>query len=252
MHGAEYIDSYLKWLREKITFAQIGDITEITTPFLDQHNDYIQIYVRRENGKLLITDGGWTVGDLIACGCDPNPPKRKEILNALVSRVGVSCRDMELVVEANETNFPQKKHALLQAIMSVNDMFMISHNRVIGIFTEDVDRFLLENEIYTSKNIQIIGKSGFNHIFDFLLTPTKKRPEIFISAVNSISQDKVQSLLFSWNDIRYIRPEKSRMVVFLNDTDKQIKPAVDIALREYQVDCFPWSRRHDAMELLSA
>ncbi len=192
------------------------------------------------------------MGDLIASGCDPSSHKRKEIFNTLVSRVGVSYEEMELVVETNESNFAQKKHALLQAIMSVNDMFMISHNRVMGIFTEDVDKFLTEHEIYASRNIQIIGKSGLNHTFDFLLNRTKRRPEIYISAVNAISQDKVKSLLFSWNDIREVRPENSRMVVFINDADRHINPSVDNALREYQVDCYHWSERQRSMDLLTA
>ena len=46
------LDQYMKWLKDKTALRQIEDWVEITTPYLDRHNDYIQIYARRENGRL--------------------------------------------------------------------------------------------------------------------------------------------------------------------------------------------------------
>ena len=39
----QLIDEYVRWLRQGISVARIGDAYEITTPFLDRHNDHIQI-----------------------------------------------------------------------------------------------------------------------------------------------------------------------------------------------------------------
>ena len=47
------IDEYTAWLKDKTALRQVGDWIEITTPYLDRHNDYIQIYVKRENGNLI-------------------------------------------------------------------------------------------------------------------------------------------------------------------------------------------------------
>ena len=43
----------------------------------DRHNDYSQIYVRQDNGAFLLTDGGETIQDLRASGCDLETSKRK-------------------------------------------------------------------------------------------------------------------------------------------------------------------------------
>ena len=50
------LDRYWIWLRERTTLREIGEWTEITTPYLDRHNDYIQIYARRTDGGFLLTD----------------------------------------------------------------------------------------------------------------------------------------------------------------------------------------------------
>ena len=40
------MDQYVAWLRSKTTLRQVADWIEITTPYLDRHNDYLQIYAR--------------------------------------------------------------------------------------------------------------------------------------------------------------------------------------------------------------
>ncbi len=65
------LDKYIAWLKDKTALRQIGDWVEITTPYLDRHNDYLQIYARSENGGYLLTDDGYTVEDLV--DCTPRP-----------------------------------------------------------------------------------------------------------------------------------------------------------------------------------
>jgi hypothetical protein len=48
------IDDYLKWLRQKIIINPVGEWFEITTPFLNRHNDYIQVYAKKENNNRII------------------------------------------------------------------------------------------------------------------------------------------------------------------------------------------------------
>lgn len=46
MEIKQLIDDYIHWLKKEITFEKIGEYYEITTPFLNSANDFIQIYVR--------------------------------------------------------------------------------------------------------------------------------------------------------------------------------------------------------------
>jgi hypothetical protein len=36
------MDQYLAWLKDKTTLRQIDEFVEVTTPYLDRHNDYLQ------------------------------------------------------------------------------------------------------------------------------------------------------------------------------------------------------------------
>lgn len=115
LKGIDFIDMYVDWLKSNIKAADINDYIEITTPFLDRHNDHIQIYVKQENGKLTITDDSYTISDLIMSGCDLNSSKLRSILNVILNGFGVRMKNDELYVEANFENFAQKKHMLMQA-----------------------------------------------------------------------------------------------------------------------------------------
>ena len=58
-------------LRDKSVLREVNDeYVQITTPYLDRHNDYTQIYVRREAGGFVLTDGSETINDLRASGGD--------------------------------------------------------------------------------------------------------------------------------------------------------------------------------------
>ncbi|WP_341790629.1 DUF1828 domain-containing protein [Rickettsia endosymbiont of Polydrusus tereticollis] len=63
------IEDYYKWLKDKTAWQQLKDWVEITTPYLDRHNDYIQIYLRQEGGHYILTDDSYTIEDLEQSGC---------------------------------------------------------------------------------------------------------------------------------------------------------------------------------------
>lgn len=56
MEIKQLIDDYIHWLKKEITFEKIGEYYEITTPFLNSTNDFIQIYVRIDKDTIFFTD----------------------------------------------------------------------------------------------------------------------------------------------------------------------------------------------------
>jgi hypothetical protein len=59
-----FIQQYIKWLRDKNSIRPINGWIEIKSPFLDRHNDYLQIYTKQENNRYTLTDDGYTIEDL--------------------------------------------------------------------------------------------------------------------------------------------------------------------------------------------
>src|SRR5258708_12166452 len=75
------LKNYRKWLTDKTTLREInGRWVEITTPYLDRHNDALQIYVRSENGGFVLTDDSYIIHDLEASGCKLDTQKQKDLL----------------------------------------------------------------------------------------------------------------------------------------------------------------------------
>ena len=103
------IENYFRWLKDNTAIKLINnDWTEITTPYLDRHNDCLQIYVKKENNNIIITDDGSVIDDLTLSGCLLNTPRRMEILNTTIRGFGVSLENNQLVVNTCIDNFPQK------------------------------------------------------------------------------------------------------------------------------------------------
>ena len=149
----------------------------------------------------------------------------------------------EIFVEATERNFPQKKHALLQAVMSVSDMFMHAQSKVASVFLDDIEEYFSQNLIRFTPAVQFIGKSGFPHTYDFVIPASSQKPERLIRAINIPTKEKAESALFAWSDTREMRRGDSSMIVFLNDFGASVRSGVADAFLEYGVTPILWTKR---------
>lgn len=250
----QLIDSYIDWLKEKITSREIGNAIEITSPLMDRHNDFLQIYVVPDGDQLRVTDDGYILNDLLLSGCDVDVSnKRKEVLNSLLRGYGVSRSvNNELYINATIENFPQRKHMLVQAMLTVNDMFLTTRETVESIFWEDVEMFLLSNDIRFTDRVNFTGKSGFIQSFDFLIPRSKKRGDRLIRALSNPTKTSAQNVLFAWEDIKNNRREDTTLFTIINDNQKKISNEVISALHQYDVKTILWSQRNSFIAELSA
>jgi Domain of unknown function DUF1829/Domain of unknown function DUF1828 len=246
------VTSYLKWLKEQISISDIDGVCEITTPFLDRHNARLQIYVRRREGRYELTDDGFVLGDLESCGCPVNTDTRRQLLATILAGFGVQEEDGELRVEASADNFPQRKHALLQAMMTVNDMFMVARPRIAHLFLEDVAHFLDEHDVRHSQNVDFVGKSGFVHRFDFLIPRSRTKPERLVRAINHPTRDHATAVIFAHSDTIESRPPKTDVFAILNDSESSINPDIVTALQHYKIRPLRWSEREQFVSELAA
>ena len=129
------LDQYIAWLKDKTALRQIQDYVEITTPYLDRHNDHLQIYAKRENGGYLLSDDGYVVGDLRLSGCELESRKRKDLLRLTLNGFGVQLDGDALSVHASRDNFALRKHNLVQAMLAVNDLFYLAVPMVASLFS---------------------------------------------------------------------------------------------------------------------
>ena len=142
------VDGYRNWQRDRTTINSVHDKwVEITTPFLDRHNDCLQIYAKSQNGGYTLSDDGNTIRDLEMSGCTIDTPRRKAILQTTINGFGVVMDNGVMSTFAQQNNFSFRKHAILQAMLAVNDLFYLSNATVRSLFKEDVTKWLEEHDI---------------------------------------------------------------------------------------------------------
>lgn len=246
-----FINEYTKWLSEEIAVNDVGEYFEITAPYLDVNNDYIQFYVRQNGDDVLFSDDGSTLHKLEMEGVLLTP-QRKELLSRILLQYGVGLKDDCLVASAPVNKASRKKHSFIQAMLHVEDMAFLSRNRVSSLFIEDVQDYFTSNKIYFAERVQFTGISGYTHNYDFLLQRSDSRPERLCQTVNRPDKGSVGSIIFAWTDTRPERSSDSRLVVILNDQER-IPESVITALKSYDISVILWSERNlpENLELLS-
>ncbi|MEW6754302.1 MAG: DUF1829 domain-containing protein [Candidatus Latescibacterota bacterium] len=246
------LDQYSAWLRERTSLRQVKDWVEITTPYLDRHNDYLQIYAKRRDGGFLLTDDSYVLEDLERSGCKLDSPNRKKLLEVTLCGLGVALNGTALEVHATPESFPLRKHSLVQAMLAVNDLFCLATPMVTRLFYEDVVAWLDLGEIRYTPKVKFSGRSGYDHLFDFVIPRSRVQPERILRAINRPSRDTAQAMAFSWIDTKDVRAPESRAYAVLNDSDRTVPPDVLDALRSYEVHPILWTQRDHVRAELEA
>jgi len=250
---------YLAWLNDRTSLAEIAEIKdcfEITTPYLDRHNDYLQVYACRVNGGFVLTDDGYTLEDLEMSGCKvTGSAKQQDLLETTLNGFGVQANGNALEVEASVDNFPLKMHSLVQAMLAVNDLFYLtspSTGTDIKLSYVEVGAWLDLSSIRYEKRATFKGRSGYEHRFDFVIPQSKTQPQRFLKAINRPNRDAAKSVAFSWVDTKEQRSADARVYAILNDSEKTIAEDVLDAMRSYEVQPVLWSARGEAERTLAA
>lgn len=246
------LDSYFAWLRERTKLRTLGSgWTEITTPYLDRHNDYIQLYGRRSDTKIELSDDGYTVADLERSGCNVLEGRRRILLENTARGFGVEVAGAELRIAADERTFPLKLHSLAQAVLAVDDLFYLARSRVASLFFEDVVEWLNSRDVRYTSRVKIHGRSGFDHQYDFVIPRSRGAPERLVSAINNPNKQSATNFLFAWVDVKDLREVPSKAVAILNDSRGEA--AIEefrAATESYEVTTIPWSTRENRLSEL--
>lgn len=241
----QLVESYAEWLKHGLSATAVTEGHELTTPFLDRHNDHLQIYAETRDGVVVLTDDGYTIQDLRDKGVDvQETPKRVEILASTLRAFSVKLEGNELVTTATAKNLGQRIHSLVQAMLAVNDMYVMAQWRVAGFFFEDVRAFLQEHDVRYVERVKVPGRA-YDHTIDFVIPKSKKRPERYVQAISAPARDRITPFLFSLTDTREGREEPAQVYAFLNDEGKPVSDEVTQALQTYNVVPVLWSAREE-------
>lgn len=157
--------------------------------------------------------------------------------------------------KASASNLGQRLHSLVQAMLAVNDMFVMAQPRVASFFFEDVRNFLDSHDIRYTARVKLAGKSGYDHGIDFLIPKSRKRPERLLQAIAAPKKDNIFAYLWTLSDTRAARAEQSESgpdaYAFLNDQEQSVGGDIVEALKAYEVTPAVWSQREQHVAALA-
>ena len=249
----DFIGTYIKWLKDNMSVKNMrDDVVELTVPFVDRHNDYLQIYISKKDNEFILSDDGYTINDLKLSGLDIDTPNRRITLSTVLNGFNTALEKDAIITRCDSSNLAFKKHSIIQAMLAVNDMYVISRPNVMAYFHEDVESFLNYNDIRNVPKISLAGKSGFIHSFDFGIPKSKESPERFLKVSNSPNKDFAKSTIFGWNDTKNTRGTDTKLYAFLNDIDSNVSSDVIEALKNYDIVPLFWSKKNNYIGELAA
>lgn len=243
------IEAYYQWLKDNTAIKEdIGTgWFSISTPFVGLFNDNIEIFIKKEDNIIILSDDSQTIENLILSGVDINrSPKRMEFIKYVLRNYGIKLINKELTVNASEKDFPQKKHALITAISEISDLDITAKHTVASVFVEDVQTYLTEQDITFTPQFIAKGSTGLEFNFDFHIAG--KRSELVIKPFNSLNQGSVERFLFSWQDIKETREsitkKEMKSLAIINDTINEPKKEYIDAFKSKNADVLFWSMRN--------
>jgi len=240
------IDDYTAWLRKEIVTTDFDEYVELTTPYLDRFNDYLQIYAKQSSdGAIELTDDGYIIGSLISSGMTfKKGSNRHRMLNKVAAKFNVSVVDEDIVTTATVHNFPQKKHMMVQAMLAIDDLFVVSPETTKNLFLEDIETYFNANGIYYSVDFSLLGKTGTIYNYDFHLQRTKEKPERFCRGFNKLNLSKRDLTLFNWIDTQEKRGDSSELIVIYND-ENPVPGDVLTGFYNYGIKTVPFTQRQE-------
>jgi len=244
------VDSYTNWLNEEISTASFGEYAEITLPYLDRFNDYLQIYVKvNTDGTIELTDDGIIIANLHASGITfRNGSSRKKSLDQIVKNFNVSIQGEDIIATATANNFAQMKHMMVQAMLQVDDLFVTNPTTVKSMFLDDIATYFDANEIFYSRDFSLLGKTGTLYSYDFHIQRTKEQPERFCKGINKLTLDQRDATLQRWSDTQEKRGDKSKLIVIYND-ENNVKDDIITGFTNYGIQTIPFSQRQEKHNL---
>jgi len=240
---------YVDWFSDETEVENLGNgWTEITTPFVDRHNDHVQVYVHADESGYLLSDDGFAFADLAESGLELTE-QRTELLETILRGLDVASVDNQLIVRTDVERLGQSLHRLVQGILAVDDLYVLAQSRVRSLFYEDVRAFLTGSNLGFESRRRVQGRSGYTQTVHFWFPGVGELPQRALQAVTNPTRQVIEQEIFQIEDVRDALGDFSAFAV-LNDSDNTVSEESLMALDHYNIRGVRWSQRSELVPML--
>ena len=99
---------------------------EITTSFLDIHNDHIVLHYKETTEGVWINDNGYTINDLKLIELNLESNTIKKLFEGILRRYNINLHKDMLFKSTTYQSLPQDINTFIQAILDINMLYTVS------------------------------------------------------------------------------------------------------------------------------
>jgi hypothetical protein len=148
-------------------------------------------------------------------------------------------------VKTTVKDFPSRKNSMIDAMLQINDLYLMSKTKTASVFFDDVREWLDTSKIYYSQNVLLKGISNVEFSIDFLFQRNGNRPETMLQTIGEPSVPSISRAIVMNMELEPIRHGK--MSVMVNDgktTSSKMDEILALA-NAHGINAMQWSKRND-------
>lgn len=167
-------------------------IFQIFAPFYHEDGDMFDIFIEKQNGKVIISDYGMTLMRL-SYVYDLDTPNKEKIFNRIINTNRINISNGKLFIETTPDRLKPAVLQFLQTITKVSNMKLYQREVVQNLFFEILDEFISEklNKYNPKKQYYPIPQNTeyeVDYCFNNIARP------IFLFGINSPSNAKLATI----------------------------------------------------------
>lgn len=201
------VEKYLDWVKGHSSEREVGaGWSALSFPFVDRHNDFLQVFVREDRDGYLITDEGRTIRDLKRIGCDlKSKTKRRSLAASILRGLGLDpalLNSEEIATKAVNGEFPHKLNNILMSMMAIDGLAVATPSSVLTLFKEDVTDWLRTIGVKFEAGGLLTGKSENSYGFDFVIPARADGRESVVQTFDKADTIYIESFTYRVIDVR--------------------------------------------------
>jgi len=237
------------------TCSQVNQFVRIRTPLLYPDGDIIDIFLQEAGNQLILTDLGETLRWLRMQTISVRRSKKQDqmIADVTMNHNVELFRGMLIVRVTDFSELGVKVMRLAQAALRVSDLWFTLRNQAFESIADEVQEFLVENNVRYQRDDKIIGRSTRPWKVDFhTFHPVRTAFIAVLSTANSsAAQSLTNNTVAQWVDLAsYKVTQDIRFVSLIDDTTDIWREHNFHQLEEYS-DIVFWSQPDDLLETIT-
>jgi hypothetical protein len=234
-----------------------GHFIRIRTPFLYPDGDYIDLFVKRGQDPITITDLGETARWLRMQTISPRRTvKQKQMMQDICLTHGVEFFKGMLEVRCQSAeNLAATVMRLSQAALRIADIWLTYRSRVYESVMDEVAAFLEEKAISFERGENVVGRSGRSYHVDFHTRTPRRSALVSVLSTGSKSAARgiVDHVVTTWFDLNHLQigPEALSFISLFDDT-MDVWRDEDFRLVQEVSQIVRWSQPQEFLESIAA